>query len=379
MGPDEAHRHLPGPSYPDLPGTGTPVQRRALRIALVLNAVFLVAEVAGGIVFSSLALLADAAHMLTDVGALSLALVAFRLAERPASARHSYGLQRAELLAALANGLALLAISAWVTVEAIRRLADPPPVAGGGLLVVAAGGLAVNAVSAWLVARSQAPGGRRGVQTPRSSGGRRGVQTPHSSRDHANLNVHGAFLHLATDAAGSVAAMVAGAAMLLAGAAWVDPVASLVIVALVAASGWRLLRDVTHILLEGTPRHLDPGDVAAALHAEPAVERVHHLHVWRLSSGSVALSAHVVTPSVATLHEAQLVGDRLKTLLAERFGIDHATIELECHDCRGQRFVTLDPRPSAAPAAPPSPSGSRPPAAPTATPSPRLEERNRPQ
>jgi cobalt-zinc-cadmium efflux system protein len=311
-----------GAHEPHLPGAGTAQQRRALRVALWLNAAFLIVEVAGGFAFSSLALLADAAHMLADVGALFLALFAFRLAERPASTRHSYGLQRAELLAALANGVALLGVSAWVVVEAVSRLGEPHPVAGGGLLAVAAGGLLVNAGSAWLVARSH-----------------------DSGTGQANLNVQGAFLHLLADALGSLAAVAAGVAVLAFGATWVDPVASLAIVALVVVSGWRLLRNVVHVLLEGTPTDLDPADVAAALHHEPTVERVHHLHVWRLSSGSVALSAHVVTPAIATLHDAQLVGDRLKDLLRERFGIDHATLELECHDCRGQRLISLEGRP----------------------------------
>jgi cobalt-zinc-cadmium efflux system protein len=314
--------HAYGGHGSGLPATGTPEQRRALQAALALNSGFLVAQVAGGIVFSSLSLLADAAHMLTDVGALMLALVAFGLAARPASPRHSYGLQRAELLAALANGLALLAVSVWLVVEAVHRIDEPHAVAGGGLLAVASGGLLVNAGSAWLVARSGS-----------------------SSVDpNANLNLRAALLHLVADALGSAAAVVAGLAVVLFDARWMDPAASLVIVALVAVSGWRLLRDVVHVLLEGTPSHLDPIAIAAALHDEPVVERVHHVHVWRLSSGSVALSAHLLTPRVATLHDAQLVGDRLKALLRDRFGIDHATLELECHDCRGQRLVTLEQR-----------------------------------
>jgi cobalt-zinc-cadmium efflux system protein len=312
--------HPHGGQDSGLPASGTQAQRRALRVALALNSGFLIAQVAGGIVFSSLALLADAAHMLTDIGALTLALVAFGLAARPASPRHSYGLQRAELLAALANGLALLAVSVWLVVEAVDRIGQPHAVAGGGLLAVASAGLLVNAGSAWLVARSR------------------------TSSVDPNLNLRAALLHLVADALGSVAAVVAGLAVVLFDATWMDPAASLAIVVLVAVSGWRLLRDVVHVLLEGTPSHLDPVVIAAALHDEPVVERVHHLHVWRLSSGSVALSAHLVTPKVANLHEAQLVGDRLKALLRDRFGIDHATLELECHDCRGQHLVILEQR-----------------------------------
>jgi cobalt-zinc-cadmium efflux system protein len=304
------HDHGSEPS-PRQPGTGTRAQRRALYVALALNGVFLVAEVVGGVVFGSLALLADAGHMLTDVGAIALSIFAFHLAERPASQAHSYGLQRAELLAALANGVSLLVISGWVVFEAIRRFGDPPEVAGVGLLAVAAGGLVVNLASAAVLGRTR----------------------------EGNVNVRGAFLHLLSDALGSVAAVVAGVAVILSAPGWVDPLASLVIVALIAVSGIGLLREVTHVLMEGTPPGLEPEAIASALHDESAVDRVHHVHVWRLSSESVALSGHVVAEGVDQLHDAQLLADRLKTVLSERFGVDHATLELECHDCRTRQLV----------------------------------------
>ncbi|MGI8575462.1 MAG: cation diffusion facilitator family transporter [Egibacteraceae bacterium] len=289
------------------PGTGTPTQRKALRVALGLNGAYLIAEVIGGLAFGSLALLADAGHMVTDVGALALSLLAFRLAERPASEGHTFGLQRAELLAALANAISLALISVLITIEAVRRLsAGAGEVEGLGLLVVAAVGLIVNVVSAVLLARAR----------------------------EDNLNMQGAFVHLVADALGSVAALVAAAAILAFDAAWVDPAVSLLIVVLILYSGWKLIREVTHVLLEGTPRDVELRDVARALHDEEAVERVHHLHVWQLSSGSRALSVHVVAPTVDGLHDAQLLGDRLKERLEDRFSIDHATIELECHDCR---------------------------------------------
>jgi len=280
-------------------------QRRALWISLVANAGFMVVEVLGGIAFHSLALLADAAHMLSDVAALGIALVAQHLLEMRATARHSYGLQRAEVLGAQANGVVLLVVAGWVIYEAVGRIGDPADVAGAGLLVVATIGLAVNLVSAVLLARSQGQ----------------------------SLNMHGAFLHMVTDAAGSVAAMVAGIAVIAWGADWVDPVASILIALLVLWSAWGLLRDTAQVLLEGTPRGMDPASVEATLAADGEVEAVHHLHLWNLASDVPALSAHVVLRGEVSLHDAQASGDRLKAVLEDRFGISHATLELECHPC----------------------------------------------
>jgi cobalt-zinc-cadmium efflux system protein len=243
--------------------------------------------------------------MLSDVAGLSVALVAQHLVDRRATARHSYGLQRAEVLGAQANGLALLVVAAWVIYEAVRRIGDPADVAGGGLLVVATIGLVVNVVSAVLLARAQ---GR-------------------------SLNMRGAFVHMTMDAAGSVAAMVAGIAVLVWNADWVDPVASILIAVLVLWSAWGLLRDTAHVLLEGTPRGLDPASVEATLAADDEVEAVHHLHLWNLASDVPAMSAHVVLRGEVSLHDAQTSGDRLKALLERRFGITHTTLELECHPC----------------------------------------------
>ena len=286
-------------------GVSRGMQRRALWIALVANGGFLGAEIAGGLVFRSLALLADAAHMLTDVVGLVVALVAQRLLDRPATRQHSYGLQRAEVLGAQVNGLTLLAVSGWIVVEAVRRLGQPVDVAGGGLLVVAAIGLVINMASAVVLGR--AVGG--------------------------SLNMRGAFLHMLTDAAGSVAAIVAGVAVVAWGARWVDPVVSMLIAGLVLWSSWGLLRDTARILLEGTPRGMDPATVEAALLADDEVEAVHHLHVWNLASDVPALSAHVVLAGERTLHEAQTTGARLKAVLEADHGIGHATLELECHPC----------------------------------------------
>ena len=286
-------------------GVSRAMQRRALWLALAANGGFLVAEAVGGIAFRSLALLADAAHMLSDVAGLAIALVAQRLIDRPATARHSFGLQRAEVLGAQANGLTLVAVAGWIVFEAVRRIGEPADVVGGGLLVVALLGLGVNVGSAVLLARAQG----------------------HS------LNMRGAFIHMVVDAAGSVAAVSAGVAVVVWGANWVDPFMSIVIAVLVLWSAWGLLRDTAHVLLEGTPRGMDPAGVEAAIAADDDVEAVHHLHLWNLASDVPALSAHVVLRGEVSLHEAQASGDRLKSLLDDRFGISHVTLELECHSC----------------------------------------------
>jgi cobalt-zinc-cadmium efflux system protein len=279
--------------------------RRVLWITLVANGAFLVAEVIGGIAFSSLALLADAAHMASDVVGLAIALVAQSLVDRPGSTRHSYGLQRAEVLGALANGILLVATTGWIVVEAVGRFGDEVDVDGGGLLVVALLGLVVNLVSAALLARH---------------------------RDH-NLNLRGAFIHMASDAAGSLAAVAAGVAVVAWDADWVDPAASLVIAALVLWSTWGLLRATVQVLLEGTPAGLDPTTITDAITAEPGIDDVHHLHVWSLASDTPALSAHLVVDGEISMHEAQQRGERVRQLLEDRFGITHATLELECHPC----------------------------------------------
>jgi cobalt-zinc-cadmium efflux system protein len=288
-----AHHHVPG-------GART----RALRLTLLANAGFLVVEVVAGVATGSLALLADAAHMASDVVALVIALVAQQLLGRPATDRHTYGLQRAEVLGAQANGIGLVVVAAWIVVTAVPRLGDPSEVHGGGLLVVAALGLVVNLVSVVVLRRAAGD----------------------------SLNMRGAVLHMGLDAIGSVGAMVAGVAA-LAGSDRVDPAVSILVAALVLWSAWGLLRATAHVLLEGTPRGVDPDVVADALLGATGVAAVHHLHVWSLASDVPALSAHVVLEGEQTLHDAQAAGGRLKELLEHRFGITHATLELECHPC----------------------------------------------
>lgn len=292
---DAVHRH--GPSRE--------VQARALWIALVANAALLVVEALGGFAFDSLALLADAAHLLSDVAGLVIAIVAQRLVVRPATSRHSYGFQRSEVLGGQANGLILLAASGWIAYEAIGRLGDPVSVDGGGMLAVAIVGLGVNVASAVLLARAS---GR-------------------------SMNMRGAYLHMVVDAVGSVGAIAAGVAVLAFGADWVDPLVSLLIAGLVVWSAWGLLRDATNVMLEAAPGDVDPAAVEAALASDPQVMAVHHTHLWSLASDVTAFSGHVVLAEPQTLHDAQQEGVRLKEMLADRFGISHATLELECHAC----------------------------------------------
>ena len=280
-------------------------QRGALRWALLANSLFLVAEVIGGVAFHSLALFADAVHLLTDVGALIIALVALRLTSRPSTERHTFGLERAEVLGALVNGLALLTASGWIVYEAARRIGASPDVDGAGVLIVATIGLVVNVVSAVALARSM---GR-------------------------SLNMRGAVLHMLMDAIGSAGAMGAAVAILVWDATWTDAAVSFAIALLVVWSGFRLLADTVHVLLEGTPEGMDRAAVEATLLAAADVDAVHHLHLWSLASDVPALSAHVVIRGEVSLHDAQQRGEALKELLATKHGIAHATLELECHPC----------------------------------------------
>ena len=283
-------------------------QQRALLIAIVINGAYLVVEVAGGVIFNSLALLADAGHMLSDVGALAIALIAHRLMARPATARHTYGLQRAEVVGGFFSAVSLAIVVVWIVVEALGRLRHPEDVAGGGLLAVAGIGLIVNVLSAAMLARSKG----------------------------SSLNMQAAFLHMAADAAGSVAVIVAAMGVIIWGVTWVDPVASILIGALILWAAAKVIKNTVHVLLEGSPRGMDAEEVERSMRQFEGVDGVHHLHLWNLASDVPALSAHVVLEGELDLHDAQQRGDRIKTMLAQRFGIEHATLELECHACEPQ-------------------------------------------
>jgi cobalt-zinc-cadmium efflux system protein len=288
---DHDHSHAPSAE----------ADRRLLLGAFGLIVAFMGAEVVVGLVIGSLALLADAGHMLTDAGAIALALVAMRLAARPAAGAYTYGLKRAEILSAQANGLTLAVLVVLFTVEGVRRLLDPPDVPGGAVAVVAAAGIAVNLAAAWLIARA----------------------------DRRSLNVAGAYWHIVTDLFAFVATLVAGLVIWFTGWTQADALAALVVAALMAVAAYRLLRDSYRIFLEASPRGIEPGAVESAIRDVSGVADVHELHVWEVTSGFPALSAHVLVDSEVDCHERRLA---IESLLEERFAIDHTTLQVDHRD-----------------------------------------------
>jgi cobalt-zinc-cadmium efflux system protein len=297
-------------------------QQRALSVALGANVALLAAELFGGLLFGSLVLLSDAAHMLSDVTCLSIALVAHHLAQHPATPRHSFGLQRLEVLAAQANGVVLLATAGWIFYEARQRITSPTDVEGMGLLVIAGVATAGNVGIALFLGRNR---GR-------------------------SLNMRAAFLHKAMDVGGSAGALLAGVAIAGWGADWADPVVSILIAALLVMVALRLLRDTTHVLMEGAPQHIDPTEVLRVLVSAEGVTSVHHLHLWSLASDVPALSAHIVLEDSVSMDAAQRRRAELKSLLADRFGIHHATFEIERVE---DRLPDATHRPGASAEAPP--------------------------
>ena len=270
---------------------------RALRMALALTLAVLVAELVGGWISNSLALLADAGHVLTDAGALALSLFVAWFSRQPPNPKKTYGYLRWEILAALINGAALFAIAVWVVVEAIHRIDSPPPVRAGLLLGIAAGGLVVNVVALSIL---------------------------HGGHQH-NLNTRGAYLHIMGDLLGSVAAIAAGIIILLTGWTIADPILSIGVALLILVGAWRLVRESTDVLLESVPPGVSMAEVQSRMLALPGVSAVHDLHVWTVTSGLVAMSGHAVVPDLSG-HPAALEGIRAQ--LAE-LGIGHVTIQLE--------------------------------------------------
>lgn len=279
-------------------GDAYAVQGPAFRLGIALNLGYVVAEVAAGLATGSVALLADAGHNLSDVAGLLLAFLALRLSARPASRRFTFGLGRATLLAALGNALILLLACGAIAVEAVRRLADPAPVPGGVIMLVAAIGVVINLATAALF--------RKGRQN--------------------DLNLRAAWLHMLADAAISGAVVLAGLLIWLTGAHWLDPLVSLLVVAVIVRATWSLLRDSLAATLDAVPAHIDVAAVEAALAGTAGVVAVHDLHIWPMTTSQVALSAHLVMPDGHP-------GDAALGVLAQRmdheFGIVHATFQIE--------------------------------------------------
>ncbi|HEX8775755.1 MAG TPA: cation diffusion facilitator family transporter [Pyrinomonadaceae bacterium] len=281
--------------------------RRRLRLVLILTALYMVAEALGGWWSGSLALLADAGHMLADVAALALALVAMWFSARPATSSKTFGYYRLEILAALINGVALVLISFLIFYEAYHRLAAPPQVKSTMMMVVAIGGLCVNLLCAWLL---------------------------HGDHEE-DLNVRGAWLHIMGDALGSVGAIAAGVLMSLYGWYTADPLFSFIIALLIVWSSWNLIRESTNVLLEGTPAHINLAAVEDAILQTDGVQDVHDLHIWTITSGREALSAHVI--HIETISQPDLLKE-LRTKLHDRFGVDHLTIQMETADFEDDTF-----------------------------------------
>jgi len=282
-----------------------------LKIALALTFLFMIAEAVGGWLTNSLALLADAGHMLTDVAALTLTLTAIWFASRPATSKKTFGYYRLEILAAFVNGIVLVLLSLWIIYEAVGRWQAPPEVRGTALTVIAVGGLVVNIIAAYLL---------------------------HADHKH-DLNIRGAFLHVVGDMLGSVAAITAGLLIVWFGWLWADPLCSILISVIIIGGAWKLISDSVNVLLEGTPTHINLGAVEAAILETDGVGGVHDLHVWTISSGMEALSAHITHSE--TVHHSVLLA-ALRDRLHSGFGIDHLTIQMETLDTQPEAVYVCE-------------------------------------
>ncbi len=285
---------------------------RRLRWGVLLNAAFIAVELAAGVSVNSLALIGDAWHNLTDVLALGITWLAIRLGRRPADSLRTYGYQRAGILAALGNSVLLGVVTFQLFLEGFQRLWHPPPPAGGGvIMLVAAFGVLLNGTVAWML---------------RQAG--------------SDLNMRGAFLHMLGDALVSLAVVGAGACVLLTGWSWPDPAAGLVVGVYILIDAWRIVRDASHVLMEGVPRDLPLAEVSAAIARVPGVQGVHHLHVWSLNEEVTALSCHAVVDDQSVSTGGLLVS-RIGRMLLEGFGIAHATIQLEPNIPRPDRPLAI--------------------------------------
>ena len=293
-----AHSHSSHAGHAHDHGDARTMNRRRLLLTLFLALGYAGIELVGGLLTGSLALLADSLHMVSDVAALALSLLAVWMAARPASGRRTFGNSRAEILAALANGLALAVVAIFITTHAVERFMAPRDVAGEGVIVVATGGLLINLIGLWIL-----EGGRS-----------------------ESLNVRGAWLHVLSDTLASVGVIIAGAGIWAFGWLWLDPTVSMIVSALVLLSAWHLIREALDVLMETAPAHLDPKEIRDALVGVQGVESVHCLHVWTIGSGEISLSSHLV---IAPERDAEGLLQRVRSTLSEGFAIDHTTIQIE--------------------------------------------------
>ncbi|MGA2322190.1 MAG: cation diffusion facilitator family transporter [Solirubrobacteraceae bacterium] len=288
--------------------------RRRLAVALGLILAFMAVELASAVLASSLALVSDAAHMLTDAAGLGFSLLALRLASRPARGAMTFGFKRAEILSAQANGVTLLILAALIAYEAIRRLFEPPQVRGGLMLAVALAGILVNLAAAWTLAKA----------------------------NRQSLNIEGSFQHILTDLYGFIGTAIAAAVILLSGFQRADPIAAILIAGLMTRSGYSLVKASGRVFLEAAPEGLDPRVIGEALARQAGVVEVHDLHVWEVTSGFPALSAHVLVAPERDCHAARR---EMEAVLRERFGLDHTTLQV---DHSSSELLAIAPRANAA-------------------------------
>jgi cobalt-zinc-cadmium efflux system protein len=321
QGHGHGHGHDQGHGHGHGHGISAGADRRLLAGALALIVAFMAGEVVIGLLSGSLALISDAAHMMTDAFAIALALVAMRIAARPPKGGYTFGLRRAEILSAQLNGLTLILLAAYFVYEGVRRLIDPPPVAGQFVFWTALAGIAVNVAATYLISRA----------------------------DRRSLNVEGAFQHILNDLFAFIATAIAGLLVWTADLVRADAVASLVVAALMLKAGYGLLRDAGRVLMEAAPAGIDPSELGARLVRRPCVEEVHDLHVWEVGSGYPALSAHVL---VDTQGDCHAVRRDLQEVLRAAYGITHTTLEVDhvagppgsgnghCDDAHGPRHMS---------------------------------------
>ena len=293
MGHDHSHDHTNG------------ANKKVLLISFLIITSYMIVEAIGGFLTNSLALLSDAGHMLSDSISLAIALIAFKLAEKAANRSKTYGYKRFEILAAVINGLTLIAISLYIFYEAIDRFANPPEVATTGMLIISVIGLAVNVLVAWIMMRGGDTGG--------------------------NLNMRGAYLHVLSDMLGSVGAITAALLMMFFDWGWADPLASVIVAILILRSGYFVTKAAVHVLMEGTPQNIDIDDILQAISKTKGIQGIHDLHIWSITSGLNALSCHAVVDHQLTIAESENILHQIEHNL-EHKGITHVTIQMETGD-----------------------------------------------